>query len=66
MFSKRRVFIHRSFTSPDLPEHFETIEDSEDAGGAVDETIASLEAERQRFEFFKRYDLIDTGDVLAE
>jgi len=49
-----------------LPEHFETIEDSEDAGGAVDETIASLEAERQRFEFFKRYDLIDTGDVLAE
>ena len=46
-----------------MPEHFETIEDSEDAGGAVDETIASLEAERQRFEFFKCYDLIDTGGL---
>ena len=37
------------------------IEDSVAAGRTIDEATVSLEAERQRFEFFKRYDLIDTG-----
>ena len=27
----------------------------------IDEAIESFETEKQRFEFFKRYDLIDTG-----
>ena len=31
------------------------------AGTTIDEAMESLEVERQRFEFFKRYDLIDTG-----
>ena len=59
--TKRRFFINRSFTFPDSPENFETIEDSVVVGKTIDEAIESLEAERQRFEFFKRHDLIDTG-----
>jgi len=57
----RRFFINRSFTYPDLPEDCETIEDSVVVGKTIDEAIEGLEAERQRFEFFKRFDLIDTG-----
>jgi len=59
--TKRWFFINRSFTYPGLPEAFETIEDSVVVGKTIDEAIESLEAERQRFEFFKRYDLIDAG-----
>lgn len=59
--TKRRFFINRSFTYPDLPEDCETIEDSVVVGKTIDEAIESLEAERQRFEFFRRYDLINTG-----
>jgi len=59
--TKRRFFINRLFTHPDLPEDFETIEDSVDAGKTIDEAIEAMEAERQRFEFFKKFDLIDTG-----
>ena len=59
--TKRRFFINRSFSYPDLPDNFETIEDSVVVGRIIDEAIEILEAERQRFEFFKRYDLIDTG-----
>lgn len=59
--TKRRFFINRSFTYPDLPEDCETIEDSVVVGKTIDDAIKSLEAERQRFEFFKRYDLINTG-----
>ena len=44
-----------------MPGDLETIEDVVPAGPTVDEAMESLEAERQRFEFFKRYDLIDTG-----
>jgi len=36
-------------------------QDAVPAGKTIDEAIEMLEAERQRFEFFKRYDLIDTG-----
>lgn len=59
--TKRKFRINRSFTYPDLPEDFETIEDSVDAGKTINEAIESMEAERQRFAFFKRFDLIDTG-----
>ena len=59
--TQRKFFVHRSFTYPDLPEDFKTIEDSVEAGRTIDEAIESLEAERQRFEFFKKFDLIDTG-----
>ncbi len=59
--TKRWFFIDRSFTYPDLPEDCETIEDSVVVGKTIDEAIESLEAERQRFEFFRRFDLIDTG-----
>jgi len=59
--TKRRFFINRSFTYPDLPGDFETIEDSVVVGKTIDKAIESLEDEIQRFEFFKRYDLIDTG-----
>ena len=59
--TKLRFFVNRSFRYPDLPEDFETIEDSVVAGKNIDEAIEILEAQRERFEFFKRYDLIDTG-----
>lgn len=59
--TKRRFFINRLFTHPDLPEDFETIEDSVNAGKTIEEAIESMELERQRFEFFKKFDLIDTG-----
>lgn len=38
-----------------------TIEDAVDAGKRIGEAIDMLAAEKQRFEFFKRYDLIDTS-----
>ena len=44
-----------------MPDVFETIEDLFPAGKTIDEAIAALEAEKDRFEFFKRFDLIDTG-----
>jgi len=59
--TKQRFFVNRSFKYPNLPEDLETIDDSVVAGKTIDEAIEMLEAERQRFEFFKRYDLIDTG-----
>jgi len=59
--TKRRFFINRLFTHPDLPEGFEAIEDSVDVGRTIEEAIESMELERQRFEFFRKFDLIDTG-----
>ena len=58
---KRQFFINRSFMYPDMEEEFKTIEDSFDAGRTIDEAIKALDAKRQRFEFFKQHDLIDTG-----
>ena len=58
---KRQFFVNRSFTYPDTPDDFDTIEDSVSAGKTVDEAIEMMVCERHRFEFFKRYDLIDTG-----
>jgi hypothetical protein len=59
--TKRRFFVNRSFKYPDLPGDVDTIDDAVPAGKTIDEAVESLEVERQRFEFFKRYDLIDTG-----
>jgi len=59
--TKRQFFINRSFTYSETPDEFDTIEDSVVAGKTIDEAIEMLEAEKQNFEFFKRYDLIDTG-----
>jgi hypothetical protein len=57
--TKRQFFVDRSFACPDMMGEFGTIEDSFIAGKTIDEAIEALEAERQRFEFFKRYDLAD-------
>jgi hypothetical protein len=53
--------VNRSFRYPGLPEEIDTIEDSVTAGKTIDEAIEMLGAERERFEFFKRFDLIDAG-----
>lgn len=59
--TKRRFFVDRTFKHPDLPERCEDIEDTVAAGKTIGEAIEVLEAERRRFEFFERYELIDTG-----
>ncbi len=59
--TKRQIFINRSFIYPGMPNEFDVIEDSFPAGKTIDEAIAALEAEKQHFEFFKKFDLIDTG-----
>jgi len=58
---ERQFFVDRTFRYPDEPDGIDTIEDTVDAGRTIDEAVESLELERQRFEFFKRYDLIDAG-----
>ena len=58
--TKRKFLINRSFAYPDLPEDFEIIEDSVDAGKTIEEAIEMLEAEKHRFAFFKEFDLIET------
>ena len=57
----QRFFVNRSFRHADSPPDIETIDDSVVAGRNIDEAIESLEAQREDFEFFKRYDLVDTG-----
>jgi hypothetical protein len=59
--TRRRFFIDRSFTYPEKTDEYETIEDSFPAGKTIDEAITTLDAEKERFEFFKQFDLIDTG-----
>lgn len=59
--TKRRFFVNRSFKHPDSPPDLETIDDSVVAGKNIDEAIEILEAQREHFEFFRRYNLIDTG-----
>jgi hypothetical protein len=59
--TKRRFFVNRSFRYPDLPGDIDVIEDVVPAGKSIDETIEMFDMEKERFEFFKRYDLIDTG-----
>ena len=59
--TKQRFFVNRSFRYTNSLPDLETIDDSVVAGKNIDEAIEILEAQRERFEFFKRYDLIDTG-----
>ena len=59
--TKRRFFVNRSFRYPDLPGDIDMIEDAVEAGKSVGEAMQMFEMEKERFEFFKRYDLIDTG-----
>lgn len=59
--TKRQFFVNRSFRYPGMVDGFDIIEDAVSAGKTIDEAVVTLEAEKQRFEFFKRYDLIDTG-----
>ena len=59
--TKRQFFIDRSFRYPGSPTDLDHVEDAVPAGSSIDEAIALLEAERGRFEFFQRYDLIDDG-----
>jgi hypothetical protein len=59
--NKRQFLLDRTFHYPGSPEGLESIEDAVPAGQSVDEALAALEADRDRFEFFRRYDLIDAG-----
>jgi len=59
--TRRRFFVLRYFKYPDMPEELGTIEDAVEAGKTIEEALDMLAAEQERFEFFKRYDLIDTG-----
>lgn len=58
---KRRFFVNRSFRNGDEVPGLEVIEDTVAAGKSIDEAIEVFEIEKERFEFFKRYDLIDAG-----
>ena len=58
---KRRFFVNRSFRQLGGVPGFEVIEDAVDAGKSIDKAAETLKIEKERFEFFKRYDLIDTG-----
>jgi hypothetical protein len=58
---KRRFFVNRSFRQPDAVPGLEVIEDAVAAGKSIDEAVETLKIEKERFEFFKRYDLIDAG-----
>jgi len=57
----RRFFVNRSFQQRDDMLGLEAIEDAVVAGKSVDEAVEMFEIEKERFEFFKRYDLIDAG-----
>lgn len=58
---KRQFFVNRYFRYPDTDPEIGDIEDSVPAGKTIDDAMEMLECERQRFDFFKRFDLIDTG-----
>ena len=59
--TKRQFFVDRTFRYPGRSEGLESMEDAVPAGKTIDDAMAMLEAERERFEFFQRYDLIDAG-----
>ena len=56
----RRFFVNRTFRHLEVP-GFESIEDAVDAGKSINEAMEMFKTEKERFGFFKRYDLIDTG-----
>ena len=53
--------MNRSFRYPDLRGDIDVIEDAVVAGKDIEEAMEMFDMEKERFEFFKRYDLIDTG-----
>lgn len=59
--TRRQFFVDRFFHYPDVPEELTPIEDSVPAGKTIDEALECLRNEMERFLFFRRYDLIDTG-----
>jgi len=59
--TQRQFFIDRTLRYPKQAACIDTIEDAVDAGKTIDQALESLELEKQWFEFFKRYDLIDAG-----
>lgn len=59
--TKRQFFVDRSFRYPKQADSIDMIEDAVDAGKTIDQALENLKLEKQRFEFFKRYDLIDAG-----
>ena len=58
---KRRFFINRTFRYPDEEHGQDIIEDAVEAGKSIDEAVEMFNVEKERFEFFKRFDLIDNG-----
>jgi hypothetical protein len=58
---KRRFYVNRSFRQLDAMPVLEAIEDAVSAGKSIDEAVETLKIEKERFKFFKRYDLIDAG-----
>ena len=58
---KHRFFVNRSFQPPDGVPGLEVIEDAVAAGKTIDEAVGMFEIEKERFEFFKQYDLVDAG-----
>ena len=59
--TKRRFFVNRTFKYPDEEHGQDIIEDAVDAGKSIDEAVQMFEIGKECFEFFNRYDLIDTG-----
>ena len=53
--------MNRSFKYPSTEGGLDTIEDAVPAGKSIDGAIEMFDMEKERFEFFKRFDLIDTG-----
>ncbi len=60
----RRFFVNRTFRYPDAEYGQDIIEDAVEAGKSIDEAMEMFDIEKERFEFFKRYDLIDVGKYL--
>ncbi len=59
--TKRQFFVNRSFYYPGITNGLDTIEDSVEAGKTVDDAVEMLNCEIERFLFFKKHELIDTG-----
>ena len=58
---RRWFYVNRSFRYPDSENGLDVIEDAVPAGKSVDEAVQMLDIEKERFEFFKHYNIIDAG-----
>ena len=59
--TKQQFFVDRFFDHPHTDDGLGPIEDSVPAGSTIDEAAECPRSEIERFLFFRRYDLIDTG-----